>query len=47
MKESQYLDAKCVFVSVLPEQDTPKKMREFGSIFDKNLILLREKSNKS
>jgi cytochrome oxidase Cu insertion factor (SCO1/SenC/PrrC family) len=36
-----------VFVTVNPEMDTPDKLREFCSMFDDNLVPLRETSNSS
>ena len=48
-KESQYISCRPVFVTVSPDSDTVKHMRDFGSIYDPQagLILLREESNKS
>lgn len=43
----QYYKLKSVFVTVNPQMDTPEKLREFCSMFDDNLIPLRETSNSS
>jgi protein SCO1 len=43
----QYYKVKSVFVTVNPEMDTPDKLVDFCSMFDKNLIALRETSNTS
>lgn len=44
-KESQYINCKAVFVSVKPETDSPKHLRNFKQMFDPaaGLICLREK----
>ena len=43
------MQCRCVFVTVKPEYDTPKKLQQFGDLFDPmaKLILLREDSNQS
>ena len=43
----QYYKVKGVFVTVNPEYDTPQKLQEFSSMFDKDLVALRETSNQS
>jgi len=43
----QYYKINSVFVTVNPEMDTPDKLYEFCSMFDKNLIPLRDTSNSS
>lgn len=42
-----YYKVKSVFVTVNPDMDTPDKLYEFCSMYDKNLIPLRETSNTS
>jgi len=43
----QYYKVKSVFVTVNPEMDTPEKLQDYCSMFDRNLIPLRETSNSS
>ena len=43
----QYYKINSVFVTVNPEMDTPEKLQEFCSMFDRNLIPLRDVSNTS
>ena len=48
-KESQYIQCRCVFVSVKPDSDQPHHLKEFKNMFDpaSKLVVLRGKSNKS
>lgn len=47
--ESQYVACRPVFVTVSPDTDSPKHLRDFQNIFDPtaNLLVLRDESNKS
>lgn len=43
--EARYLSLKCLFVSIDPERDTPRKLKKFLNFFDPAIIGLSASSN--